>query len=208
MAEPHPRMRCTIPKPTLRKELVSDGELIKRIRAGDDTAWTALVEMHQQPVFRLAYLLLGDADEAEDAAQEALIRAFRSLDAFDAARPLRPWLLQIVANVARNRRRSIRRYVAALGRVWQAQGEPSAPLGDRSGERWEAQTLWQAVRRLSRSDQEVIFLRFFLELGEAETAATLGVAAGTVKSRLHRALGRLRGVVEREFPALRQERET
>ncbi len=187
---------------------MSDGELIERIRAGDDTAWTALVETHQQPVFRLAYLLLGDADDAEDAAQEAFIRAFRSLGAFDAARPLRPWLLQIVANVARNRRRSIRRYVAALGRVWQAEGERSVPFGERSGERWEAQTLWQAVRRLGRTDQEVVYLRFFLELGEAETAAALGVAPGTVKSRLHRALGRLRGIVDREFPALREERET
>lgn len=187
---------------------MSDGELIERIRAGDDTAWTALVEMHQQPVFRLAYLLLGDADDAEDAAQEAFIRAYRSLASFDATRPLRPWLLQIVANTARNRRRSLRRYLAALGRVWQAEGERSMPLGERSGERWEAQTLWQAVRRLGRADQEVIFLRFFLDLGEAETAAALDIAHGTVKSRLHRALGRLRGVVDREFPALGEERET
>ncbi len=70
--------------------------------------------------------------------------------------------------------------------------------------RGDARQLWQAVRTLPRSDQEVIFLRYFLEMSEAEMAATLGVAPGTIKSRLHRALVRLRGAVERGFPSLRK----
>ena len=79
---------------------------IESARQGDETAWVELVRLHQEAVFRLAYLFLGDPDEAEDAAQETFIRAYRALGRFDTSRPLRPWLLQIVANLTRNRRRS------------------------------------------------------------------------------------------------------
>ena len=186
---------------------MAEADLIGRARRGDEAAWEALVREHQQPIFRLAYLLLGDADEADDVAQEAFIRAFRALKSFDETRPVRPWLLRIAANLAHNRRRSVRRYLAALGRMARAEPEPMTFIGERSGEQWEAQTLWQAVRRLNRAEQEIIYLRYFLDLSEAETAAALEVPAGTVKSRLHRAMSRLRGVVQAEFPALREGRE-
>jgi RNA polymerase sigma-70 factor (ECF subfamily) len=181
---------------------VIESELIERARRGDGAAWERLVREYQEAVFRLAYLLLGDGAEADDVAQEAFIRAFRALGRFDTSRPLRPWLLKITANLARNRRRALGRSLAALRRLLQA-----APLQEPSIERWaqqqhEARTLWQAVRRLNGADQEVIYLRYFLELTVEESAEALGVAPGTVKSRLHRALGRLRDVAEREFPGL------
>ena len=185
---------------------VSEADLIVRARQGDEAAWETLVREHQQAIFRLAYLLLGDADEAEDVAQEAFIRAFHALARFDATRPVRPWLLSIAANLARNRRRSLGRYLQALTRAGRVEPEPVAMLGERSAEQWEAQTLWQAVRRLSRSDQEIVYLRYFLDLSEAEVASTLEIAPGTVKSRLHRAMSRLRAIVDREFPTLREER--
>lgn len=186
---------------------MSEADLIHRARQGDEAAWEALVQAHQEPVFRLAYLLLGDADDADDAAQETFIRAFRALASFDGERPLRPWLLRITTNLAHNRRRSVRRYLAALQRALSVAPEPVEPFCDRSAMQWEAQVLWQAVQRLGRTDQEVIYLRYFLDLSEAETARTLEIAPGTVKSRLSRALGRLRTVVDQEFPALRQERQ-
>jgi len=168
---------------------------------------------HQQAVFRLAYLLLGDADEAEDVAQETFIRAYRALERFDASRPLRPWLLRIASNLASNQRRSIGRYFGALQRLVlydpearaRARGEPPADaLGAPGPTPEDAHSLWQAVRRLNPTDQEIIYLRYFLDLSEAEAATALEVAKGTVKSRTHRALSRLRAVVEREFPALRE----
>lgn len=186
---------------------MSEADLIHRACQGDEAAWEALVQAHQEPVFRLAYLLLGDADDADDAAQETFIRAFRALASFDGERPLRPWLLRITTNLAHNRRRSVRRYLAALQRALSVASEPVEPFCDRSAMQWEAQVLWQAVQRLGRTDQEVIYLRYFLDLSEAETARTLEIAPGTVKSRLSRALGRLRTVVDQEFPALRQERQ-
>ncbi|MEZ4663842.1 MAG: RNA polymerase sigma factor [Caldilineaceae bacterium] len=181
---------------------MNEADLITRARRGEQAAWLALVRAHQEALFRMAYLLLGDADEAEDVAQEAFIRALRALDSVKEGHPLRPWLLQIAKNLARNRRRSARRYVAALRRWWTEQPPPTAPP---SPEGADAELLWRAIRRLSIADQEILYLRYFLEMPVAETAAVLEVAEGTVKSRLARALGRLRNVIETDFPELREE---
>jgi RNA polymerase sigma-70 factor (ECF subfamily) len=185
---------------------VSEASLIASARQGDEAAWEALVRQYQEAVFRLAYLLLGDADEAEDVAQEAFIRAFRALDRFDTTRPLRPWLLQITANLARNERRAMGRYLGALTRLIWTDSKPMSSTEDQSIEHLESQRLWQVVQRLNSADQEVIYLRFFLELPEAEMAAALQVAPGTIKSRLHRALSRLRTIVESDLPMLQGER--
>ncbi len=179
-------------------------ELIRRALEGSEAAWEALVRAHQEPVFRFAYLLLGDAEEAEDAAQEAFIRAYRALERFDLERPLRPWLLSIAANLARNRRRSLGRYLAAIQRLGQRQAPVpgGSAVEDLSDERLQARLLWQAVRRLDPPSQQVIYLRYFLDLPVEETAQALEVAPGTVKSRTHRAVARLKLIIEREFPGL------
>jgi RNA polymerase sigma-70 factor (ECF subfamily) len=177
------------------------------MQRGEAEAWDALVREHQEAVFRLAWLMLGDADDAEDAAQETFINAYKSRHRYDPALPLRPWLMRICANVARNRRRSAGRYLAALRRALLSEPEPIS-IAERGMQSIDAQALWQAVRRLKHDDQIVIYLRFFLDMPEAEMAGALNVAQGTVKSRLHRALARLRDVVQREFPGLHQEFET
>ena len=185
---------------------MQDKTLIESIRTGDSSAWQALLEAHQEPIFRLAYLLLGDPADADDVTQETFLRAYRSLGQFDVSRPLRPWLFSIATNLARNRRRSLGRYAAAVQR-WFGQRDPAPPGGveARTAAQQEARELWQAVCRLRHDDQTVIYLRFFLELPVDETAAALGVASGTVKSRLSRALGRLREVIESDFPDLRSD---
>ncbi len=175
--------------------------LIARAGQGDQDAWAALVRAHQEPVFRLAYLILADAGEAEDVAQDVFVSAFRALHRFDPARPLRPWLLQIARNLAANRRRSVRRSLAALARWVQNEATIAAPTPTGN----DASELREAVRKLSAPDQEILYVRYFLELSVAETAAVLNVAEGTVKSRLHRAVSRLRRIVERDYPALHEE---
>ena len=179
---------------------IDETDLISRACQGDTAAWDGLVRQHQEPAFRLAYLILGDRADAEDVTQEAFVRAYLKLDTFDGARPFRPWLLSIAANLARNRRRSIGRYWAALRRYWQ--NEPPAAHQPDWGARSEARRLWQAVQRLRPMAQEIIYLRYFLDLSEAETAVTLDIAPGTAKSRLHRALKQLRSVIEADFPDL------
>lgn len=188
---------------------MSKTNLINRARQGDEVAWSTLVGQHQEAIFRMAYLLLRDGAEAKDATQETFIRAFHALDSFDSTRPLRPWLLQITKNVARNRRRAMGRYWAALQRFFQNEAPVQAAPhpGDEHLREWEAETLWQAVQRLKPLDQEIIYLRYFLNLSVTEAAEAAEIAPGTVKSRLHRALERLRTVIEAEFPSLQEERE-
>jgi RNA polymerase sigma-70 factor (ECF subfamily) len=182
-------------------------DVVQRARQGNQAAWNTLVQEHQEGVFRLAYLLVGDADQAEDIAQEVFIRAFRMLHRFDPARPLRPWLLRITSNLARNHLRSVGRYLGALRRLSQSDLDQKVASAEQEHwQRWEVQALWRAVRRLNVKDQQVIYLRYFLDLPLADVAETLGVPPGTVKSRLHRALERLRAVIEQEFPMLWEER--
>ena len=89
------------------------GEAVRRAANGDAAAWEPLVRAHQEAVFRLCYLLLGDPDEAEDVAQETFLRAWKHLRRFDATRPLRPWLLSIASNLASNRSAAARGTSAA-----------------------------------------------------------------------------------------------
>ena len=177
-------------------------DLVQRAREGDQAAYELLVQQHAEAVFRLAYLFLGDKDDAADAAQETFIRAFHNLRTFDTTRPLRPWLLRIAANLALNRRRAAGRYWAALRRWVFAVPEPVLHVEVESARQLEANALWDAVQRLEAKDQEILYLRYFLELSVNETAEVLNIEAGTVKSRQSRALERLRAVVERNYPLL------
>ncbi len=183
---------------------MSEAELISRVRSGDLTAWENIMQEQQEAIFRLAYLLLGDAGDADDVAQEVFIRAFRHLESFDSSRALRPWLLGITANLARNRRRSVGRYIYHLARMARLTPPDVIDPEQETTRRAEANLLWKAVHRLSDDDQEIIYLRYFMEYSVDEVAETLNIAAGTVKSRLSRALERLRGVAREEFPMLRR----
>ena len=181
---------------------MDDPALVRRATNGDAAAWEPLVLAHQEAVFRLCYLLLGDPDDAEDVAQETFLRAWSHLKRFDPTRPLRPWLLSIASNLASNRRRSAGRYVSALMRAFRSEPAPPDSIEEKSAQHTEASDLWKAVRHLSRPDQQIIYLRYFLELSVSETAQALGVPEGTVKSRLSRALERLRGIIQQDFPFL------
>ncbi len=177
---------------------MDESALIGLAAQKDEQAWEALIAAHQQAVFRLAYLFTGDSDEAEDVTQEVFVRAFRFLHQYDRTRPFRPWLLSITANLARNHLRSFKRYLVALQNFARrdpdalAQAKPDQTVAE------EARSLWQVVRKLSNEDQKVIYLRYFLELSESETAAALNTPRGTVKSRLSRALSRLRERLAKE----------
>ena len=163
--------------------------LVERARRGDPAAFEALVLAYQTLAFRTALVIAGDAADAEEAAQDAFVKAHRALGRFRAGEPFRPWLLTIVANEARNRRRARGRRTALALR---AAAEPGA-----AGEDPEATALARERRERLRTaverspDRDVLACRYFLELSEEETAAALRIPRGTVKSRTHRALARL-----------------
>ncbi len=153
--------------------------------------------MHQEMAFRVAYLVLGDAAEAQDAAQEAFVKAYRAIDRFREGSAFRPWLLRIVSNAARNRRRAAgRRRGLQLRAEAATLRDATLPSAEASVLRDERrQTLLAAINALSPEDRLVIGARYFLDLSEAEIAVLAGVARGTVKSRLSRARARLAGAL-------------
>lgn len=168
-----------------------DDELVSAALGGDAEAFGALVERHRRDALRVAY---GIADgDADDVAQDAFFKAYRKLGQFRAGASFRAWLLTIVANEARNRRRSFLRRNALVLRVRDTATVPPADdPEDVAVRRARRQVLTDALVRLSDRDREVLVLRYFGELTEIEMAAGLGCAPGTVKSRLSRAMGRLR----------------
>jgi RNA polymerase sigma-70 factor (ECF subfamily) len=173
-------------------------QLIAAAKAGDQRAYGRLLEGHQAIAFRAAYLITGSAAEAEDATQEACVKAWLALRRFRPGAPFRPWLVRIAINEARNRRRGAgRRATLALRLAPDPAGAGTAPSAETEALAGEERALLaSAVGRLRENDQLVIAARYFLGLSEAETATALGVRVGTVKSRLSRALGRLQTEME------------
>ena len=171
----------------------SDAELIERARRGEVMAYESLVRRYQDAAVRTAYVIAPDGD-AEDAVQEAFVKAYRALGRFRAGSPFRPWLLRIVANEARNRRRSAGRRAGLALRVAEDRRPGDAAPSPESAvlDHEERARLVAAINDLADGDREVIAARYFLDLSEAETAEILGLPRGTVKSRLSRAVGRLR----------------
>ena len=165
---------------------------MERARRGEIDAYEVLVDRYRDQACRIAYAIAGD--DAEDAAQEGFVKAYAALDRFRAGAPFRPWVLRIVANEARNRRRSAGRRAGLALRV--AQVRPSgdaAPSPEEAAIASEGRmALAAAVSRLPERDRVVVAYRYFAGLTEAEMADALGCASGTVKSRLSRALARLR----------------
>src|SRR5215212_3258687 len=174
-------------------DLRRDAELIDRARKGDVMAYEELVRAYQDVAVRTAAIFAPDG-EAEDAVQDGFVKAYAALGRFRIDAPFRPWLLRIVANEARNRRRSAgRRAGLALRSAEDRRPDDAAPSPE-SAVLADEQRRWllAGVNALRDDDREVISARFFLELSEAETAEVIGVPRGTVKSRLSRAMGRLR----------------
>lgn len=170
---------------------LDDAELVKRAKEGDARAYEQLVLRYQDVAVRAAYLIAGD--EAEDAAQEAFLKAFYALKRFRLGAPFRPWLLKIVANEARNRRKSSRRRSELIYQISGGASGGAAPSPEAATlQRESDEQVFSAVLRLNRKDQSLIGCRYFLDLSEAETASLLRIPKGTVKSRLSRALHRLR----------------
>jgi len=175
-----------------------DGELFARAQRGNTAAYEEIVHRYQLVAFRTAYVITGSAADADDAAQEGFVKAYRALATFRPGAEPRPWLLQIVANEARNRVRSTgrrRQVELRLAEGFRPGGAaPSPEAATVAAE--ERRRLLSLVNELSDEDRLVISSRYFLELSGEETAAALGIPEGTVKSRLSRALARLRTRVE------------
>ena len=175
-----------------------DAVLVERAQHGDTEAYGELVRRYQALATRTAYVITGGSAEAEDAAQDGFTKAYFALDRFRPGAPFRPWLLRIVANEAKNRRKAAGRRPTVDLSV--AEDRPSGDTAlspeDAALAHERRMLVVGALNRLREEDRLVIAYRYFLELSEAEMAEALGVARGTVKSRLSRAIARLREITK------------
>ena len=185
-------------RPSGRIGVLNEADLIAAAQRGEVSAFEALVLRYQDLVLRVAYLITGDVPAAEDVAQEGFMKAYRALPHFRRGAPVRPWLLRIIANEAKNHQRATARrerltlQVAASG----TPGADSATPEEFALAAEQRETLLAAFEALRDDDRLVIAGRYFLSLSEAEMASLLGCPRGTVKSRLARALDRLRHGLE------------
>ena len=177
-----------------------EAALIRRCTAGDEVACADLVAEHQRMVFSLALHLLGDRDEALDLSQEVFLRVFRTLANFRGQSALRTWIYRIVINQARNRQRWWRRRHRSsqvsldvhLQQCGDVESKGTA-LPDRLlASKETASRIWQALDRLPFDQRTALILREVDGLRYEEIAFSLGIAVGTVKSRLTRARQALR----------------
>lgn len=172
-----------------------EGALVVRARAGDLSAFELLVARYERRIYNLALRMLGSPADAEDAAQEAFLRAFASLASFRGHARFGTWLYRVAINACRDELRRRRRL--PTGPLELADPQPSAALRpdppdagpgpEAAAERREVRALVErAVAALPAEYREAVLLRDLHDLSYEEIAAALGVAVGTVKSRIHR----------------------
>lgn len=165
---------------------MEDRGWIERARAGDPKAFSRLVERYQRPVFNLCYRMLHNPQDADDAAQEAFLKAYRGFKKYDDGRPFLNWLLSIAAHHCIDRLRRKRFSFVSLealgGRASGAEGPEH-----RLERRQQSRRLQAALMQLGATDRATLVLRYWNELSYAEIAQSLGLTESAVKSRLHRA---------------------
>ena len=171
-------------------------EAIRQAQRGNHSAFRKLVEAHSEMAWRVARTLLEDSVSAEDAIQEAWLDAWQGLAHFDAARPFRPWLLTIVANRCRMTRRRRALPTTSISETVRADGL-FEDLADVLVHREADASLATSLAMLPLDRRRLIELRYFAQLDISEIALVLGIAEGTVKSRLHRTLASLKTMLQR-----------
>jgi RNA polymerase sigma-70 factor (ECF subfamily) len=177
----------------------TDLQLIDRLRSGDDEAAEILVTAHAGEAFRLALSILDDPAEAEEAAQDALLTALRSLGSFRGDSAFSTWLYAVTLNTCRMRLRRRTRWLRlrrTLQSIFSQESSPP-PLPEDSAIRHESQALvWRALQQLAENERLVITLRYYTGLSIAQIAALQNVSERTVYKRLEKAHARLRSLLE------------
>jgi RNA polymerase sigma-70 factor (ECF subfamily) len=173
---------------------MSEHEWVRLARAGDEAAFTALVEAYQSPIYNLCYRMLGEAGEAEDAAQETFLRAYSQLGSYDASRPFKTWLFSIANHHCIDRLRKRRL-------TWLSIDDdlpPHPALQDHrpgpeeaSVRREQSESMQAMLAKLPPDDRAVVVMRYWYDLSYEEIAASTRTTVSAVKSRLHRARGHL-----------------
>ncbi len=176
----------------------ADAALVEAARRGDLHAWERLVRRYQEPVFRVAWLVVRDSDLAQTATRSTFVRAYRALPSYDERVGLLPWLIRIAAGESRHQRRESSRPTPS-SRPPEAQRTPHFPSSAVPGlavteamTPLERQVLAEAFDRLGEEDRLVIAARYLFGLSREEAANALSIASGLVDEHLEGATRRLR----------------
>ena len=163
---------------------------IQEARQGNDEAFSHIVEAYQRPVYNLCYRMLGNEQEAEDAAQETFWRAYRALDRYDSQRSFATWLLAIAAHYCIDQQRRRRLPIIELDELLDTENftpDPGPSPESNATEKEEVEEIQKHLARLNPNDRAILVLRYFHELSEDEICTALSISKSAVKSRLHRA---------------------
>ena len=161
---------------------------LARARIGDDDAFAMLVETYQKPVFNLCYRMLGDAQEAEDAAQESFWRAYQALQRYDPQRSFITWLLSIAAHYCIDQQRRRRLPTFSMDLITEEivpDGEPSPEYVTSQSE--QDRMLHELMAQMKPQDRAALILRYWYDFSDQEIGQALSLSVSAVKSRLHRA---------------------
>ena len=207
MMKTHANVIDTPPMPPMSTRPETDAELVARLQRGDDSAFEAIVRAHGGRLLSVARRFLGNNEDAQDAVQDAFIRAYKAIHTFEARAQLHTWLHRILVNTAlmklRERRRRPTESIEDLLPTYSTDGHQKVASRDWSDavlERKEtAAIVREAIDKLPDQYREVLVLRDIEEKDTAEAAALLGTSSNVVKVRLHRARQALRTLLDREF---------
>jgi RNA polymerase sigma-70 factor, ECF subfamily len=180
-------------------------ELVELARSGDREAFGVLAGGSVDRLYAIARLILRDAELAEDATQEALVRAWRDLPSLRDAERFDAWLYRLIANACADIGRRRRRWRAEVKILV---GEPTE--SDRASDLADRDEVERGLRRLTSSQQAILVLHFYVGLSPSEAADALDIPVGTAKSRLHYAIEALRAAIQADersaVGALREDR--
>jgi len=166
----------------------AEQDWLQLARKGNDEAFACLVEAYQKPVFNLCYRMLGNPQEAEDAAQETFWRAYQALNRYDPQRSFATWLLSIAAHYCIDQQRRRRIPLVDLDELMAEIIADPAPDPERSLARsQEDEKLHQLLNTLNPQDRAAVVLRYWHDFSDEEIARSLSLSVSAVKSRLHRA---------------------
>jgi RNA polymerase sigma-70 factor, ECF subfamily len=176
--------------------------LIRRIQTGDEQAFTALFEQYKNLVYKTAYLILGQAHEADDVLQDVFLHVHRAIDTYDPARgAFSTWLYRITVNDCLSWKRKRRRFWQAISRDEHRDALGFAPELSHEQLTERADEILRAMRSLSAKLRVVVTLRYYCDLSYAEVATVLALPVGTVRSRLNLAMTELRRHLSDDLPA-------
>jgi len=189
----------------VRGSSLDEPEVIERVRADDADAFGMLFDLHHDRVFRQALRLTASVHDAEDITAVVFLEAWRRRDAMRVVNgSVVGWLLVTANNVFRNHLRSTRRYRAALAGLPAPEHAPdhAGAVDDRLDGDSRRAAVRAALARLPRRDQDILTLCVLEDFSTADAAEALGIAAGTVKSRLSRAKAKLSALVQEQDPTI------